>query len=82
MEERIEDIAGNIDHFTSECDPHNLNYGRIVNILNRFEKEIRKDQDKITRHACAENINNSIETGNKIHTTHAIQIIMNTKMVK
>ena len=28
----------------------------VAQLVNRFEKEIRQDQDKITRHACAENV--------------------------
>ncbi len=30
----------------------------VIALVERFEKEIRADQDKITRHACAESVNN------------------------
>ncbi len=66
----------------------NVLKGSIRRSLEKHEIEVRKDQDKITRHACAENINNIdnveingsydndyLDSG-KVHNT-----IMNTKTV-
>ncbi len=54
--------------------------------LKKFESEIRKDQDKITRHACAEIAVNegSDECGfYTLHSSTSIhQAIMNTKAIK
>lgn len=42
------------------------------------EKEIRKDQDKITRFACAENILKVCEPGERVAITYVYQAIINT----
>lgn len=56
---------------------------KMIEILKGFEQEVRKDQDKITRHACAENV---IIEGTRKNYYHdwmcsIERIIMNTKSV-
>lgn len=53
-------------------------FDTLRNAVDAFEKDIRKDQDKLTRHACAENVNNLGCAG--IDDAHAT--IMNTKTIK
>ena len=36
----------------------------ILDVIKEFEQEIRKDQDKITRHACAESIDQELINNN------------------
>jgi hypothetical protein len=64
----------------------------IMEVLKKFESEIRKDQDKITRHACAEEINllenepiTDLLTDTDylvINLNDASNAIMNTKAIK
>ena len=44
------------DHFIWPEVATGTDYEAIKIIIADFEKEVRKEQDKITRHACAENV--------------------------
>ncbi len=64
--------------------------GYILPYLEQFELEIRKDQDKITRHIAAENVQNSGERfrvdngifkGFSILIKDACQTIIDTKAI-
>lgn len=57
----------------------------VIKVLRRHEKEIRANQDKITRHACAESVlkENGVPRpyGHTITTDQACKAIMNTKAI-
>ena len=58
MERKKEEILDFVNFDGPEYKKRNY-YAQVSNLLSEFEKEIREDQDKITRHACADNINES-----------------------
>ena len=54
---QIQDIFEQIKSAAKWNDCHSKSFeSDVVLILQEFEKQIRKDQDKITRHKCAENV--------------------------
>ncbi len=55
---------------------------KIESFITDFEKFVRKDQDRITRHTCAEDVNKLAEPGELIPTSYAYQAIMNANTIK
>ena len=54
---QIQDIFEQIKSAAKWNDCHSKSFkSDVVLILQEFEKQIRNDQDNITRHKCAENI--------------------------
>lgn len=73
IEEKIQKAANSI------LKPYTLateaEYKRVRDIL----RKVLKEQDKATRHACAEAVTNSVEPGERIPASYARQTIMDCR---
>lgn len=84
MERKKEEILDFVNFDGPQYKKRNY-YAQVSNLLSELEKEIRQDQGKITRHACAESIISleyDCETPNgddTIRTDIAHNVVMNTK---